>query len=341
MDYIDVGQPCLARNSYGLNRGILVDVSIDADSTKMTVFFVDTGLMVCCDIDDVYDIPIEFIDWMPYQAIRCSMFGIRSMSNGYDADVSLSPEWTSSVIDDIYDRIAEAASSSLYAYVLSKSAVESETTHAMDKMCHNVILLDYDWVNINESVARLKLAEFEEDVLLAFDEMEQKLKQLSNELEEDWDNEISEENNIQNTRKKAPEQTVDYEIDYDEIENSVTNKNANEFLEAVCEMFGYKREMTDPKGIGANQPAVTEGDQQQSAHQAELDEITEELEQEEDDDNKMDEDVKPTELILMRPLYKRPPIVWRQTEESLVLKIGVSENCKYDLEVQPTYLIFM
>lgn len=345
IEYMDVGQPCLARSANGLNRGVLVDMSMDATMTTITVFFVDTGELVECGADEVYNIPANLVEYVPYQAMRCRLFGIRPPSSGYVTDASPSSNWTPQVIDDIYERIQETFSSGLYAYVVSKTDIEHETIHAMDKVCYNVILLDYDWTNVNESVIRLKLAELEEGSMLTFDKMNQKLNQLAEHItnekeEENWDNEISEKHNqsrsppeeIASEKTEKPSDTI--QLNMEELEEHMMEEHASQFLKELYEANGVQIPTDDSTKCATILPAILN-----EQHQSDTEAIRPSAQKGSEKVAK-ESPLNASTTVCLKYLYKRPTIYWRQTTEYIGLQICVSDNCKYNLEVAPGYLLF-
>lgn len=320
---VDCGEPCLARVNGKLNRGVLVDIIFGPESTTMSVFFVDTGETAKCDIDDVYDIPSYLIKMLSYQAIRCRMFGITS--------VSQSPEWTSAVVDGIYDQIEEALKDGLYAYIVTKNELDNEPTHLLDKYCHQVILLDAASKNINRTIVSMGLAKFEPGAESRINALAGKLVVVDEEFidennrnddtdansESDWEDSIDEKyhkdsqiTNVDDASQiKQTDNAQDYQLNMDELEMDSPETDAflDSFFSKVPETESFEEKVVEKQV----DEFPTEGNQSTV-------------------DSTPPKSTKSHRLIY---LYKRPAICWHQTDDYIGLKISATENCKYALKV--------
>lgn len=66
MECPDVYKYCLVRTDDVFNRAKVIEVFYGED-IQLKVFLVDTGLSTTVDISDVYDIPDNFIQMLPFQ----------------------------------------------------------------------------------------------------------------------------------------------------------------------------------------------------------------------------------------------------------------------------------
>lgn len=309
------GEPCLARLDGKLSRGVLVDVTFETEAITMTVFCVDTGVTAKCDYSDVYDIPSDLIKMLPYQAIRCCMFGIVPASDG--------PQWAPAVVDGIFDRIEETFQDGLYAYIVAKDALEYEPTHTIDNYVHQVILIDAVSLNINGAIVSMRLAKYAPRAeatigalasKLAVDEASSDDRSDGTEadIDSDWESLVDEKyhrvapgNNVDSPgRSKQPDDAQEHQLNVDELDNDNPDREA--FFEAVMAMAG-KTENAE-KTVAA-----------------------------EPRDKPPTKSTKIHRLIYM---HKRPAICWHQTDDSIGLKIAADEHVEYGLKVGVDFVVY-
>lgn len=311
----DIDDICLVRLNGLLNRGVLVDVTMDADSCVANVFFIDTGETFKYDTDDIHRIPDTIANMMPPQAIRCCLYGICSVTD--------SKTWSAKDIDGIYDLIMESPQNGLYAYVVATQSVNSEILHDVEQQHLKIILIDANNRNINETAVKMNLAKFDKRIESKFYQICSELKVIEEAVDDiavneaddsDWEDLIDEKNiKLTKCASKFEPKNDSNEIDIDELEDNMSNDEAEAFM---AQLMGKK----EPK------PSSEMGKKP-------LDEI------------KPNEDLQPNETIETHDEsskatngdlvyeYKRPIIYWQQTEDYIRLKISSFDSCKYNLEV--------
>lgn len=68
------GDVCLVAGKNENRRGLVTKVD---DKETVDVFLVDYGISVKISKDDIFDLPSDIVDLLPFQAIKCSLFGLK------------------------------------------------------------------------------------------------------------------------------------------------------------------------------------------------------------------------------------------------------------------------
>lgn len=79
LETVKVGKLCLVKLQKELMRGKIIRCS----ETSAVIFCVDTGTIVYFHNEDIqaYEMPVEFLNIMPFQAVNCCLAGITAPAN--------------------------------------------------------------------------------------------------------------------------------------------------------------------------------------------------------------------------------------------------------------------
>lgn len=324
----DINEPCLVRSNGQLNRGVLVDVTMDADSCVANVFFIDTGETFKYDTDDIHRIPDTIANMMPPQAIRCCLYGICSVTD--------SKTWSAKDIDGIYDLIMESPQNGLYAYVVATQSVNSEILHDVEQQHLKIILIDANNRNINETAVKMNFAKFDKRFESQFHQICKELKVIeeaddniavNKDDDSDWEDLIDEKNiKPQKSFTKEDPTNDSNGFDIDEVEENLSDGEAQAFF---THLLG-KKEHEPPREMGKKSLEEIEPGLQPNKDVAPI-----------ETSQTHAESTKTTNgdyrLVYQ---YKRPTILWQQSEENIRLQISAIENCKYNLEIGSDSFIY-
>lgn len=287
-----IGNYCLARVCETYRRAKILDNSCKCGTFFVRVFCCDTGLVQNCCIEDIIEIPQRILDFLPFQAIHCSLDGLEPL----DA----SNEWSEDISDRIYDQLN--AFDNIYAKVHS---IEKMGNLEADILRYNVTLshnVDGKSVNLCKMLVNEKLAKYRSGYILRIGNEGQ---EASDSDEENWDNEFD-------PNKRNPWLCpVDYaekcEINEEDFDCHFEAEDFREMCaNGMTEAAPKERNINNDSGIGQISPI---GEKNNDLPRIGL-----------------------RYKHLLRSIYKPMQITWQQSASLLVLTIKANENVSYDLE---------
>lgn len=128
-----VGAVCLAKDKNGSMKRVKVMKQVE-DECLVECFLVDFGETLSYEKDELYEIPANLVEFLPFQAINCRLIGVCPL---YKMDT-----WTKSSINAIYKRLTAGEE------ILKMHVIKNNEKHLKDKLLqinsYDVMLFDHE-----------------------------------------------------------------------------------------------------------------------------------------------------------------------------------------------------
>ncbi|XP_055304540.1 putative ATP-dependent RNA helicase TDRD12 isoform X2 [Sitodiplosis mosellana] len=367
----DVYKYCLVLVADGYERAKVIEV-IYGEDIQLKVFLVDTGFCPIVDISNVYDIPDNLIQMLPFQAIWCNLVGIKPAENA-GCEVA---QWNEQHIDAIYEAIDGYGNDLVLHTVSTDKSVKSKIADT-NFVRHDIVLLaipDEDQqINMNQLLVAQELADFDPSTRHSLDNVPILVSDDNDDdSESDWDDECKAYGNEQQkkwvmvdnppNRTESPESDIsnDFEKINELLNDDSFMQEAEDFLRDLCksnkeggEQNGtepeieqksamkvddstIKPQMESKSKIEWNNNKLDNGYASTSNGSSEGSENSTDCQIE----NSSEDSGNPGDRHQLEYVYKRPRVFWWQTDEMIVLKISAHDNVKYGLEVTSEQLVY-
>lgn len=210
-----IGNFCLANIGDYYYRAKIVENRFNSDGFYVKIFCCDDGLFHECNLHDIIEIPLNIIEFLPFQAIYCSLDGLEPPDQFDD--------WTETMIDEIFDILDSY--NDIYAKVRSTEIVPNRS---VDLIRYNVTLINGragNSIDLCQILVDKNLAKYKNGYIV------RKINDnIDTSDEENWDNEI--DPNKQNPWK-TPSESDNNEDTFDvytpnDLLNDIEYKMKNE-----------------------------------------------------------------------------------------------------------------
>lgn len=322
MEMPDIGNYCLAKVNGKYNRAKILSNFCENGRFCAKVFCCDIGDIINCEIENIMSIPDYLLHAMPFQAIWCRFFGIKS-------NESKTGEWEA--IDfKIYDDIIES-SHDLTAKLISSYGMRPITDDSPFEIEQfNVILMSKEGA-INQRAVELELAAFETDA--------ERIINTHCEVDSDDTDSEDEEWKAAGVVRQSPVQRVPVQDDSEllrALQSDLLDVNFDMGDFADCLDESVRDLFQAPTAIEADLKNLNAID----AKEKKDDQKIVRCDSASDSDNC--EEITFAQQIINKLQYKHrvPYVTWKQTDELIFLSIKADESVAYNLDVTSKRLIF-
>lgn len=329
MELPDIGNNCLAKIDGKYNRAKILNNYCENGIFRAEVFCCDIGSIGNCDIENIMCIPDSMVSALPFQAIRCRLYGVKSIELGDW------PEKTSlKIYDDIIDPIRH-----LRVKMISLHEVKPIIADSPFKMqVINVVLMS-DTCTVNREIVDREWAIFEIGSKEIMDSNYEAPVNTNSELDsDDIDDEDSEDEEWKEAgivRQLTPvKPTMPSDSDLMQSLNDGTLEvefNIGEFTECMDESILHLFQI--PKAIEEELKNLDTLKKEKKPKMLPSNLTS-------DSDNCEEISYKQQSINKLQYKYRVPYVMWRQSDELIVLTIKADENVVYNLDVTRDRLIF-
>lgn len=210
----EIGKFCLTNVNGAYHRAKIISNSCKSDGFYIKMFLCDHGLFAECISSDAIVIPDNLIDFLPFQAIFCSLDGLEPPD--------LSEEWSTSLEDQIYAVLD--GFDDIYAKIRSSEKVPNRV---VDISRYNVTLINglgSDSIDLCQLLVDKNLAKYKKGYIV------KTVTDGSDADDENWDNEC--DPNKRNPWKNPNEESSESQFNIEDVQlpdeiNNQTDENKN------------------------------------------------------------------------------------------------------------------
>lgn len=271
------------------------------------------------------------------------MVGIKSIGT----TTGQASKWTDDIADQIYDLLGSYAFKTYLHTVTVDKSVKS-TLPDLKLSRYDIVLVaveNSEQINLNELVVTRKLAEFNPETKHLLQNIPNLVEELSDDGSENWDNDyehvvpepraLPSARIIQNSEEEQSDDNNNM-FDEDKLCMYFTDEELMELYQAA------KASHTKAKPIEC-QPTTTGENGNSNELEKDVSEdstITEPIALTERGSSSTFIPADPNDRPVLQYIWKRPKVLWWQTEEMVVMRIQAHDNVEYGLDFSAKNLIY-